>query len=137
VLGAFEEAVFETVRLNPRDPVATPIVPRMDELFASTPKLAAKRRVLRRAMSGVRKEPSLSWMRSVGGSNKRSPARCPPVHSARPASRSHFGGNRTIPVLTEQPLHHFMATHRDRRQFFLPTTKYSIAVSTFTVCEQF
>jgi transposase len=34
VLGAFEEAFFEAVQLNPGDPVATPIVARMDELFA-------------------------------------------------------------------------------------------------------
>jgi transposase len=34
---------FEAVQLNPRDPVATPIVARMNELLLSTPKLAARR----------------------------------------------------------------------------------------------
>jgi transposase len=34
---------FEAVQLNPRGPVATPIVARIDELFALMPKLDAKR----------------------------------------------------------------------------------------------
>ena len=34
---------FEAVQLNPRDPVATPIVARMDKLFAVDAKLAARR----------------------------------------------------------------------------------------------
>src|SRR5258707_7286008 len=68
---------FEAVQLNPRDPVATPIVARIDELFAvdaeARPKsLSVGGRHVRR-----RKEPRVSWMRSVGGSKQRSPSHWP------------------------------------------------------------
>jgi len=34
LVGACERQFFEAVQLNPKDPVATPIVAQMDELFA-------------------------------------------------------------------------------------------------------
>ena len=86
---------FEAVQLNPRDPVATPIVARMDELFAVDAE--ARRRAIGLAgasCSCVRKEPGLCWMISVARSRQHSRLHCPPVRSARPANtRSHCGGN--------------------------------------------
>ena len=57
---------FEAVRLNPRDPVATPIVARMDELFAIDAE--ARRRVIgltgRQALRQERAKPLLEDIRS-------------------------------------------------------------------------
>src|SRR5438034_7970163 len=57
---------FEAVRLNPRDPVATPIVARMDELFAVDAE--ARRRVMgltgRHALRQERAKPLLDVIRS-------------------------------------------------------------------------
>ena len=86
---------FEAVQLNPRDPVATPIVARMDELFAVDAE--ARRRAIDyccASCSASGKSQDLSWMISVARSRQRSPLHCPPAHSARPANtRSHCGGN--------------------------------------------
>jgi transposase len=55
VLGTFEKVVFfEAVQLNPRDPVATPIVARMDDLFAIDAE--ARRRALGVAERHVRRQ---------------------------------------------------------------------------------
>ncbi len=85
---------FEAVQLNPRDPVATPIVARMYELFAVDAE--ARRRVIgftgRHALRQERAKPLLDDIRSkieVAQS-----IAFPPVHSARPANtRSRCGGN--------------------------------------------
>jgi hypothetical protein len=85
---------FEAVQLNPRDPVATPIVARMDELFAVDAEARRKIESCGAPCSGVRKEPSLFWMISVARSRQHSPLLCPPAHLAKPANtRSHCGGN--------------------------------------------
>ena len=69
---------FEAVQLNPRDPVATPIVARMDELFAVDAE--ARRRViglLGASCSASGKSQSLSWRISVARSRQRSPIALP------------------------------------------------------------
>ena len=86
---------FEAVQLNPRDPVATPIVARMDELFAVDAE--ARRKALTTAARHIRRQETsrdLFSMISAARSRQRSRLHCPPVHSARPANtRSHCGGN--------------------------------------------
>jgi hypothetical protein len=49
-----EDSCFEAVQLNPRDPVATPIVARMDELFAVDAE--ARRKALSVAARHVRRQ---------------------------------------------------------------------------------
>ena len=84
---------FEAVQLNPRDPVATPIVAQMDELFAVDAE--ARRKTLTTAARHIRRQetarPLLDDIRSkIDGSAVR--LHCPPAHLARLAStRSHCG----------------------------------------------
>src|SRR5882672_4360825 len=49
-----EDSFFEAVQLNPRDPVATPIVARMDELFAVDAE--ARRKALSTAARHIRRQ---------------------------------------------------------------------------------
>lgn len=52
---------FEAVQLNPRDPVATPIVARIDELFAVDAETRRKAlTTAARAIFGVKKQPGSS-----------------------------------------------------------------------------
>ncbi len=85
---------FAAVQLNPRDRVATPIVARMDELFAVDGE--ARREVIgltgRHALRQERAMPLLEIF--VTRSRQHSPLHCPPAHSAKPANtRSHCGQN--------------------------------------------
>ena len=72
---------FEAVRLNPRDPVATPIVVRIDELFAVDAE--ARCRIIglngRHALRQERAKPLLD--ESVARSKQPSPLHCPRVHA--------------------------------------------------------
>ena len=84
---------FEAVQLNPRDPVATPIVAQMDELFAVDAEARRKRltiaaRHIRRQetarplLDAIRRQDRCSALRSL----------CLPAHLAKPATTcSHFG----------------------------------------------
>lgn len=77
--GAHARRQFlEAVQLNPRDPVATPIVERMDELFAVDAEARRRELVSLGVMLYARKEPSLSWRRSVRTSKQHNPLHCPP-----------------------------------------------------------
>ena len=83
---------FEAVQLNPRDPFATPILARMNELFAVD--ADARRKALTTAARHIRHQetakPPLD--ESVAGSPQHSRLHCPPAHSAKLAStRSCFG----------------------------------------------
>ena len=81
------------MQLNPKDPVATPIVARRDELLPSTPRLVTKESTLRGAMLCVRKG-HISWTRSGSRSKRHTPVHCPPVCRPRPAiTHSRSGGN--------------------------------------------
>jgi transposase len=86
---------FEAVQLNSRDPLATPIVARMDALFAVD--VEARRRVIgltgRHALRQERATPLLDDIRSRI-ETEHGPLHCPPVHSARSVDTlSHFGGS--------------------------------------------
>ncbi len=83
---------FETVQLNPRDPVATPIVAQMDELFAVD--ADARRKALTTAARHIRRQETARPLLDdiAARSRQRSPLHCLPAHSARLAStRSRFG----------------------------------------------
>jgi transposase len=77
---------FEAVQLNPRDPDATPIVARMDELFSVD--AGARRKALTTAARHVLRQetarPLLDDIRTR--SRQHSRLHCPPAHSARLAS---------------------------------------------------
>lgn len=77
---------FEAVQLNPQDPVATPIVARMDELFAVDAE--ARRKGLTVAARHVRRqETAKDLLDNIRSKTKwPSPLHCPPVRSARLAS---------------------------------------------------
>ena len=83
---------FEAVKLNPRDPVATPIVAQMDELFAVDAE--ARRKTLIIAARHIRRQetarPPLDDIRSEIGAAQ--PVALPSSALSRPVStRSHFG----------------------------------------------
>jgi transposase len=86
---------FEAVQLNPRDPIATPIVAQMDELFAVDAE--ARRKALITAARHIRRQETaralVDDIRSkVEGSRQRSPLHYPPAHLVRLAStRSRSG----------------------------------------------
>ena len=84
---------FEAVQLNPRDPVATPIVARMDELFAVDAEARHKGLRLRRLCPAPGKShPLLDDIR--GRIEVAQFIALPSSASARPAStRSRFGKN--------------------------------------------
>ena len=82
------------MQLNPRDPVATPIVGRIDELFAVDAE--ARRKALTTAARHIRRQetakPLLEDVRSKIEAAES--VALLPAHSARLAStRSRFGGN--------------------------------------------
>src|SRR5438270_12394539 len=83
---------FEAVQLNPRDPIATPIVARMDELFAVDAE--ARRKTLTTAARHIRGhetgKPLLDYIRSKIEAAQS--AALPSSALTRPAStRSHCG----------------------------------------------
>ncbi len=71
---------FEEVQLNPRDPVATPIVAQMDELFAVDAEARRKAVTTARATSGARKQRDLFSKISAARSRQPSPLLCLPAH---------------------------------------------------------
>jgi transposase len=53
---------FEAIRLNPKDPVATPIAARMDELLPSTPRPVTNNLDRKHVMHCGRKEQESCWV---------------------------------------------------------------------------
>ena len=83
---------FEAVQLNPRDPVATPIVAQMDELFAIDAE--ARRKVMTTAARHIRgQETARTLLDDIRGKIEAAQsAALPLAHLARRAgTRSHCG----------------------------------------------
>ena len=139
---------FEAVQLNPRDPVATPIVARMDELFSVDAE--ARRKALNVAARHIRRQeramPLLDEIRSKIDA-QRSRLHCPPVHSAKPANtRSRCGDGveaqwltptMTLEALTMAETESPVVSPKDLTLSFVMVETTSAPLVSFTVTSLF